>query len=116
MYEQAPINVLTVVNASANGEGSYVQTAPEGKLPGESRARLFLNVTALVGSGTPTMQVSIVALIAGVDQEVVAFTLSPENASQESIVIEACPSVIKAKFVEGGTVTDFDATVDIVRF
>lgn len=115
MYQKNPLNLITIVNATANGEGSYVDTAP-GQLPGESRARLFLNVTALVGSGTPTMQVSIVALIAGVDQEIAAFTLSPENASAESIVVEACPSSIKVKFVEGGTVTDFDATVDIIRF
>ncbi len=115
MYEKLPVNLITIVDETTTGEGAYVDTKP-GQLPGESRARVFLNVTALTAGSTPTMDVIIVALIAGVDQEVAAFAQSTEGASAESLVIEACPSSLKVKYTVGGTVADFDATVDIVRF
>lgn len=116
MYEKAPLNLVTIVNETVSGEGVYVDTSAKGRLPGESRARLFLNVTALVAGTAPTMDVTIVALIAGVDQVVAAFAQSTEGPSQQSIVIEACPSSVKVVYAAGGTVVDFDATVDIIRF
>lgn len=116
MTEKAAINLVTVVSATASGEGSYIDTLPGGQLPGESRARVFLNVTALTAGTTPTMDVVIVALVAGVDQVVAAFTQSTEGVSAETLVIEACPRTLKVEYTEGGTVADFDATVDIIRF
>lgn len=110
------IRIATAVNQSADGEGSVVASRGKSKSEASERARLFLNVTALVGTGTPTMTVSIVHVIDGVDIVVGAFPTSPEGLSSESIVIEACPAEIKAKWVESGTVTDFDATVDCMRF
>ena len=115
MYEKAPLNIITIVNATGDGEGSYVETAP-GQLPGDSKARLFLNVTALAGSGTPVMDVKVVVEVAGIDQDVASFAQSVENGGADTIVVDACPSRIKVVYEEGGTVTDFDATVDIIRF
>ncbi len=116
MSEKLPINLITIVNATGDGEGSYIDTLPGGQLPGESRARIFLNVTSLTAGTTPTMDVSIVALVGGVDQLIVAFTQSAEGTSQQSIIVEGCPRSLKVEYVEGGTVADFDATVDIIRF
>ena len=116
MYEKLPINLVTVVNATASGEGNYVETAPGGNLPGETRARIFLNVTALTAGTAPTMNVTIVALVGGVDQLIVAFTQSTEGTSQQSVIVEGCPRSLKVEYVAGGTVADFDATVDIIRF
>ena len=100
MYEKAAINLATIVNATADGEGSYV-TTNLGEVRGEAGARLFLNVTALAGSATPTMLVKVVALVAGVGQDVATFTISPENASQETITVDFCPSSLKVVYTEG---------------
>ena len=116
--------LATIVSATASGEGSVVstQSIDAGEARGnptstEGRARLFLNVTALTGSLTPTMLVSIVHVIDAVDIEVGAFTITSGTGAQvETIVIEACPRDLKVKYVAGGTVTDFDATVDCMRF
>lgn len=107
--------LANIVNATGSGEGEYVATRETLTVAGESKARVFLNVTALAGT-TPLMDVTIVALVAGVDQVIASFVQSTEGVSQQSIVIDACPSTIKAVYTAGGTVTDFDATVDVIRF
>ncbi len=116
--------IATAVNQQANGEGLVVATRTVAQQRDQleqagtsASARFFLNVTALTGSTTPTMLVSIVHVVDGVDIEVGTFVItSGTGAQNQTIVIEACPSDLKAKWVEGGTVTDFDATVDCMRF
>lgn len=114
MYEQ-PSRLITIANATESGGGSFVATRKKLQTQGESKARLFLNVTALAGN-IPTMDVTLVALVAGVEQEVGAFPQSFEGASKEVITIDACPASLKVVYTAGGTVTDFDATVDCLRF
>ena len=116
MYQKQTINLITIVDETVTGEGVYVETAPEGQLPGESRARIFLNVTALTAGAAPTMDVIVTALVSGVDQLIVAFAQSAAGTSQQSVIVEGCPRSLKVKYTAGGTVADFDATVDIIRF
>ena len=115
MYESNPVNLETIVNATGSGGGVFVATIPSSQRPGESRARIFLNVTSLVGTA-PTIDMTVVADVNGVDHEIVAFTQSAAGASKQNVLVEACPNKLKTVYTAGGTVTDFDATVDIIRF
>ena len=115
--------LITIVNETISGVGSVVSTrtrqeAESRRNPNSTseRARLFLNVTALTAGTAPTMDVKVVHVIDGVDIDIASFTQSTEGASSESIVVEACPTDLKVVYTVGGTVADFDATVDCMRF
>ena len=107
--------LATIVSATANGE-TAVQSIPDASGYKTASVLFVLNVTALTGSATPTMLVSIVIEVDGVDVEVGAFAITVSTGAQtRNLVIDECPQNVKVKYVEGGTVTDFDATVDAIR-
>jgi len=116
--------IATIVSATTSGEGSVVSTIENVRAQADSRfpavnserARIFLNVTALTAGSSPTMDVVVTYDVDGVDVTVGTFTQSTEGASSESIVVEVCPAELKVVYTAGGTVADFDATVDVVRF
>lgn len=104
--------IANIVNATATGEAVPVETigAREHQTAG---ALLFLNVTSLTGTA-PTMDVTVVVTIDGVDFVVGTFTQAG-GVTSEMISVAICPNLLKVKYTAGGTVTDFDATVTCVR-
>ena len=114
---QTITRLVTVADATASGEGLVVPTSLSPLvIEGSDRVRLFLNVTALTGS-TPVVDVTVVHVIDGVDFVVGTFTTLGTGAATESILVQACPVDLKAVYtLTSGTLTDFDATVDCMRF
>jgi len=116
------VNILTVTNATGSGEGPLVDTLADvsgdsTKLPKYSdfrEVRFFLSVTALAGT-TPTMDITLVTTVAGIDYLIGTFAQNAAGASDEMIVVATCPANIKAVYTHGGTVTDFDCTIDCAR-
>jgi len=73
-----------------------------------------MNITALVGTA-PLIDMDVIGIVNGVEFIVGSFTQAVAGASKQSIVIDQCPIQLKAAWVVGGTVTDFDATLDATR-
>ena len=106
--------LATIINATTTGEGSYTRTAPNDAIYYHEQVRVTLVVTALAGTA-PTMDVTITALVNGVDVTIGTFTQAT-GATSESILIDTCPDQLKAVYTAGGTVTDFDAVIEALRF
>lgn len=106
--------LATITNATTSGAGSYAKTTPDPARFYREKCRVTLVVTSLTGTA-PTMDVTITALVNGVDVTIGTFTQATA-ATSESIVIDTCPDEIKAVYTAGGTVTDFDAVVEALRY
>jgi len=107
-------NLATITNATTSGAGSYTSTAPSDYTYYGEKVRVTLVVTSLTGT-SPTMDVTITGLVNGVDVTLGTFTQAT-GATSESIVIDACLEELKVVYTAGGTVTDFDAVVEALRF
>lgn len=106
------IVLATVTDVTVSGNGADVDILAGGQqLPGV--VRVFLDVTSLTGTG-PTADVVLQGKIGGVYHDILTFAQASE-ATKENKLLEACPQNVRVKYTLGGTVTDFDATVTLVR-
>lgn len=109
MTQLTEIRLHEVVNN--NGNGPLVDTGPgRPTIP----ARAFLNVSSLVGAGS-NVDFTIVATVNGVDYVVATFANIVTGGGQETLTIPTCPQFLKVVYTTGGTITDLDATIDIIR-
>ena len=103
-------NVLTLVDETASGEGSKVDTIGS-REHCEGSARFFLNVTGFTGTSA---DFDVVATLDGTDFILGSFT-QVTGVTSEVIRIEDCPSGVKIEYTLV-SVTDLDCTVTCVRF
>ena len=104
--------IATITNATASGETALERLAALKDRTG-AKFRFVLNCTSITGT-SPTMDLDLVAEMDGADYTLGSFT-QVTAAGAQSIVVEAPPLFVKVVYTAGGTVTDFDATVDLVN-
>jgi hypothetical protein len=115
--------ILSLVNATEDGEGPLVDTLADTRDDGVSYpdvslledVRFFLDVTSFTGTA-PVMDIDIVAEVGGNDFVMGSFTQFGVGATTEMITIQNCPAHVKAVYTNsGGAITDFDVTIVCIR-
>lgn len=101
------LQTLTAQGTATVENTKSVITAGENRTQSKS-VRFFLNVSAI--GGTPTLDVSIVASVDGIDHVLGSFTQAT-GVTSESIVIADCPPRIKVVSVVAGTTPSITSTV-----